>query len=91
MRSTSEIKPVKVTNTGQTPLIFQHGEGTFRLEHGGSHDLKFGDYKVVTGTFVPVEIAKIHYPNTKGFTVNAENGLEGAQFTSHVPLKPEGH
>ena len=93
MRRASVIIPVKVKNTGQKELLFEH-DGVplppIILKPGETKDLPYGKYRVIVKEYEPVEIAKIQYPNDKKFSVEAEKGVEGAQFESDVPVRPQG-
>ncbi len=87
----SVIEPVKVTNTGNKELRIVH-EGPIlpiiELPPGKSDNLFPGKWRVVVQEYEPVIIARIQY-DEKRFSVEAERGVEGAQFTSDVPVRPK--
>ena len=94
MHRVSVVDPVKVKNTGQKELLFEHDGPQplppIILKPGETAKLPHGNYRVIVKEYEPVEIAKIQYPNDKKFSVEAEKGVEGAQFESDVPVRPQG-
>jgi len=80
-----------VTNTGSKELRIIH-EGPIlpiiELPPGKSDNLFPGKWQVVVQEYEPVVIARLQY-NEKAFSVEAEKGVEGAQFKSDVPVRPK--